>query len=260
MPGRNSGTASPTPSTPFSARSTTTPRGVDPWTPSTAFWAKPTRRGAVRGRLGRSGGARRGPAPRPAAAAADGGDPVQLIGGDVCRLRAAARRRGWRPTGARRLRPHSRHRADRRDARCRARLRPPDGGLPGIRPHGRHPPLDRRTGPARRRRLLRHTGRRGRHGSGHRGADPAPRPAQDPADSSDDDHPRAGGRHRHHAGHRRLRLGHRLQPAPSVVVAEMAMVLAALAGATVLARRLSLREGRTDSDTSHPEATRVKPA
>ncbi|MEU8256498.1 hypothetical protein AB0C06_19795 [Micromonospora inaquosa] len=48
--------------------------------------------------------------------------------------------------------------------------------------------------------------------------------------------------------------------APSVVVAEIAMVLAALAGATVLARRLSLREGRTDSDTSHPEATRVKPA
>ncbi|MEU8405028.1 hypothetical protein AB0C19_02370 [Micromonospora sp. NPDC048842] len=48
--------------------------------------------------------------------------------------------------------------------------------------------------------------------------------------------------------------------APPVVIAEIAMVLAALAGATVLARRLSLREGRTDSDTSHPEATRVNPA
>ncbi|MER7586562.1 hypothetical protein ABTW72_03405 [Micromonospora sp. NPDC127501] len=48
--------------------------------------------------------------------------------------------------------------------------------------------------------------------------------------------------------------------APPVVVAEIAMVLAALAGATVLARRLSLREGRTASDTSHPDATRVKPA
>ncbi|RAO63150.1 hypothetical protein [Micromonospora saelicesensis] len=48
--------------------------------------------------------------------------------------------------------------------------------------------------------------------------------------------------------------------APPVVVAEIAMVLAALAGATVLARRLSLRESRTASDTSHPDATRVKPA
>ncbi|MFF0467665.1 hypothetical protein ACFYPX_09610 [Micromonospora zamorensis] len=48
--------------------------------------------------------------------------------------------------------------------------------------------------------------------------------------------------------------------APPVVVAEIAMVLAALAGATVLARRLSLREGRTPSDTSHPDATRVRPA
>ncbi|MEU1249341.1 hypothetical protein [Micromonospora arida] len=48
--------------------------------------------------------------------------------------------------------------------------------------------------------------------------------------------------------------------APPVVIAEMAMVLAALAGATLLARRLSLRERRTDSDTSHPDATRVKPA
>ncbi|MET7376712.1 hypothetical protein [Micromonospora arida] len=48
--------------------------------------------------------------------------------------------------------------------------------------------------------------------------------------------------------------------APPVVVAEIAMVLAALAGATLLARRLSLREGPTDSDTSHPDATRVKPA
>ncbi|WP_433353456.1 hypothetical protein ACQPYV_23265 [Micromonospora saelicesensis] len=48
--------------------------------------------------------------------------------------------------------------------------------------------------------------------------------------------------------------------APPVVVAEIAMVLAALAGATVLARRLSLRESRTASDTSRPDATRVKPA
>ncbi|MBQ1017493.1 hypothetical protein KBX71_06365 [Micromonospora sp. D93] len=48
--------------------------------------------------------------------------------------------------------------------------------------------------------------------------------------------------------------------APPVVVAEIAMVLAALAGATVLARRLSLREGRNAADTSHPDATRVKPA
>ncbi|MEU8086872.1 hypothetical protein AB0B57_25065 [Micromonospora sp. NPDC049101] len=46
--------------------------------------------------------------------------------------------------------------------------------------------------------------------------------------------------------------------APAVVVAEIAMVLAALAGATMLARRLSLREGRPASDTSH--ATTVKPA
>ncbi|PYC76154.1 hypothetical protein C7C45_01265 [Micromonospora arborensis] len=48
--------------------------------------------------------------------------------------------------------------------------------------------------------------------------------------------------------------------APPVVVTEIAMVLAALAGATVLARRLSLREGRPASDTSHPDSTRVKPA
>ncbi|RAO19636.1 hypothetical protein MED15_02795 [Micromonospora noduli] len=48
--------------------------------------------------------------------------------------------------------------------------------------------------------------------------------------------------------------------APPVVVAEIAMVLAALAGATVLARRLSLREGRTAAETSHADATRVKPA
>ncbi|MET8042417.1 hypothetical protein ABZU25_16330 [Micromonospora sp. NPDC005215] len=48
--------------------------------------------------------------------------------------------------------------------------------------------------------------------------------------------------------------------APAVVVAEIAMVLAALGGATVLARRLSLREGRTASDTSPPDTTRVKPA
>ncbi len=48
--------------------------------------------------------------------------------------------------------------------------------------------------------------------------------------------------------------------APAVVVAEIAMVLAALAGAAMLARRLSLREGRPAADTSHPDATRVKPA
>ncbi|MET8091404.1 hypothetical protein [Micromonospora sp. NPDC005220] len=48
--------------------------------------------------------------------------------------------------------------------------------------------------------------------------------------------------------------------APAVVVAEIGMVLAALAGATVLARRLSLREGRVASDTPHPDATNVKPA
>ncbi|MGC4814560.1 hypothetical protein ACLQ29_28850 [Micromonospora sp. DT228] len=48
--------------------------------------------------------------------------------------------------------------------------------------------------------------------------------------------------------------------APSVVLTEIAMVLTALAGATALARRLSLREGRTAADTSHPEATRIKPA
>ncbi|MFI6273148.1 hypothetical protein [Micromonospora zamorensis] len=48
--------------------------------------------------------------------------------------------------------------------------------------------------------------------------------------------------------------------APPVVVAEIAMVLAALAAATVLARRLSLREARTASDTLHPDTTRVRPA
>ncbi|MCG5443001.1 hypothetical protein NIE79_000790 [Micromonospora sp. NIE79] len=48
--------------------------------------------------------------------------------------------------------------------------------------------------------------------------------------------------------------------APSVVVTEIALVLAALAGATALARRLSLREDRTASGTSQPDATRVKPA
>ncbi|MEU1748994.1 hypothetical protein ACPXB5_27510 [Micromonospora arida] len=48
--------------------------------------------------------------------------------------------------------------------------------------------------------------------------------------------------------------------APPVVVAEIAMVLAALAGATALARRLSLREARTAADGPHPNATRVKPA
>ncbi|WP_051724211.1 hypothetical protein [Micromonospora chokoriensis] len=48
--------------------------------------------------------------------------------------------------------------------------------------------------------------------------------------------------------------------APPVVVAEIAMVLAALAGATALARRLSLREGRTVSDTRNPDATNFEPA
>ncbi|MEU8185452.1 hypothetical protein AB0B85_14570 [Micromonospora sp. NPDC049044] len=48
--------------------------------------------------------------------------------------------------------------------------------------------------------------------------------------------------------------------APSVVVTEIALVLAALAGATALARHLSVREGRAASDTSHPDTTRVKPA
>ncbi|WP_433310210.1 hypothetical protein ACQP0U_22155 [Micromonospora sp. CA-269861] len=45
-----------------------------------------------------------------------------------------------------------------------------------------------------------------------------------------------------------------------MVVAEIAMVLAALAAATALARRLSLREGRTASGSPHPDATRVEPA
>ncbi|WP_433125610.1 hypothetical protein ACQPWW_23615 [Micromonospora sp. CA-240977] len=48
--------------------------------------------------------------------------------------------------------------------------------------------------------------------------------------------------------------------APAVVLAEVALVLAALAGATVLARRLALRDGRPAPDPSHPDATRVKPA
>ncbi|GGO14504.1 hypothetical protein [Micromonospora parathelypteridis] len=47
--------------------------------------------------------------------------------------------------------------------------------------------------------------------------------------------------------------------APEVVATEFAMVLATLAGATVLARRLSLREGRAASDTSHPDATVIRP-
>ena len=46
----------------------------------------------------------------------------------------------------------------------------------------------------------------------------------------------------------------------AVVLAEIAMVLAALAGATVLARRLSLREVRPASDTPHPDATNLEPA
>ncbi|MEU8332050.1 hypothetical protein [Micromonospora sp. NPDC048839] len=48
--------------------------------------------------------------------------------------------------------------------------------------------------------------------------------------------------------------------APTVVIMEIAMVLAAIAGATMLARRLSLRESRPASDTSRPDATTVKPA
>ncbi|MEU1399967.1 hypothetical protein ABZ403_28365 [Micromonospora zamorensis] len=48
--------------------------------------------------------------------------------------------------------------------------------------------------------------------------------------------------------------------APAVVVAEIAMVLAALAGATVLARRLSLREGKVVPDAPHTDATNVRPA
>ncbi|MEU7803187.1 hypothetical protein AB0J14_25840 [Micromonospora arborensis] len=48
--------------------------------------------------------------------------------------------------------------------------------------------------------------------------------------------------------------------APEVVTTEIAMVLAALAGATALARRLSLREGRTASDTPHTDTTNFKPA
>ncbi|WP_410813560.1 hypothetical protein [Micromonospora sp. 067-2] len=48
--------------------------------------------------------------------------------------------------------------------------------------------------------------------------------------------------------------------APAVVVSEIAMVLAALAGATVLARRLSLRSGQGASDTPRTDATRTKPA
>ncbi|MGC4747598.1 hypothetical protein ACLQ28_18370 [Micromonospora sp. DT201] len=47
--------------------------------------------------------------------------------------------------------------------------------------------------------------------------------------------------------------------APEVVTTEIAMVLAALAGATVLARRLSLREGRTASDTPHTDTTVIRP-
>ncbi|MFG1872704.1 hypothetical protein [Micromonospora arborensis] len=48
--------------------------------------------------------------------------------------------------------------------------------------------------------------------------------------------------------------------APSVVVTEIAMALAALAGATVLARRLSFREARVVSDTPHTDTTNFKPA
>ncbi|MFG1837422.1 hypothetical protein ACGFH8_03190 [Micromonospora sp. NPDC049175] len=48
--------------------------------------------------------------------------------------------------------------------------------------------------------------------------------------------------------------------APSVVLTEIAMVLGAIAGATALARRLSLREARTAAASPHPETTRVKPA
>ncbi|MEU8287584.1 hypothetical protein AB0C01_24975 [Micromonospora sp. NPDC048905] len=48
--------------------------------------------------------------------------------------------------------------------------------------------------------------------------------------------------------------------APTVVITEIAMVLAAIAGATMVARRLSLRGRRPASDTSRPDATTVKPA
>ncbi|GAA3776676.1 hypothetical protein GCM10022225_75780 [Plantactinospora mayteni] len=45
-----------------------------------------------------------------------------------------------------------------------------------------------------------------------------------------------------------------------VVVAEVAIVLATLAGATVLARRLSLRDHQGPSDTAATDATKIKPA
>ncbi|MEV6374796.1 hypothetical protein [Micromonospora musae] len=48
--------------------------------------------------------------------------------------------------------------------------------------------------------------------------------------------------------------------APEVVVAEVAMVLAALAGATLLARRLSTRDHQKPSDISPTDATGVNPA
>ncbi|RKF22938.1 hypothetical protein [Micromonospora globbae] len=48
--------------------------------------------------------------------------------------------------------------------------------------------------------------------------------------------------------------------APHVVVAEATMVLAALAGATVLARRVSLRDRQETSDTFPTDATKVNPA
>ncbi|GAB3976295.1 hypothetical protein V1634_17660 [Plantactinospora veratri] len=48
--------------------------------------------------------------------------------------------------------------------------------------------------------------------------------------------------------------------APEVVITEIAIVLAALAGATILARRLSLREGRESSDPTGPYSTQVNSA
>ncbi|WP_432988527.1 hypothetical protein [Dactylosporangium sp. CA-233914] len=48
--------------------------------------------------------------------------------------------------------------------------------------------------------------------------------------------------------------------AAEVVVAEVAIVLAALAGATVLARRLSLRDHQGASGTAPTDATKIKPA
>ncbi|AVT29510.1 hypothetical protein C6361_08390 [Plantactinospora sp. BC1] len=48
--------------------------------------------------------------------------------------------------------------------------------------------------------------------------------------------------------------------APEVVVTEIAIVLAALGGATILARRLSLRDSREPSDTTGPYSAQVNSA